>query len=105
MNALSSARFPVRRRHVRYVANATPSDSAAWITPWSMFHLELGGARLTVAGVDDLGRDWARGVLEHPALPPLAAAAAPGSPLIVLSHRPDCFARAARLGAALMLSG
>ena len=68
-------------------------------------HLDLDGARLTVAGIDDLGRDWARGVLEHPALPPLAAVVSPESPLIVLSHRPDCFAQAARLGAALMLSG
>ena len=65
----------------------------------------IGGAVLTLVGVDDRGRDWARGVLEHPALPPLAAGVPAGRPLIVLSHRPDCFPQAARLGAALMLSG
>jgi len=44
-------------------------------------------------------------VLEHPALPPLAAGIGQARPFIVLSHRPDCFPQAARLGAALMLSG
>ncbi|HLY38194.1 MAG TPA: metallophosphoesterase [Candidatus Binatia bacterium] len=63
------------------------------------------GAVLALAGVDDLGHDWARGVLEHPALPGLARDVADGDPFVVLSHRPDCFAQAARLGAILVLSG
>ncbi len=67
--------------------------------------LDVGDETLTFLGVDDLGRDWARGVLEHPALPPLAASVLPGRPFIVLSHRPDCFRQAAGLGAALVLSG
>jgi predicted MPP superfamily phosphohydrolase len=80
------------------------------LTPFRILRNErtdvaIGGAVLTLLGVDDLGRDWARGVLEHPALPPLAAGLPAGRPVIVLSHRPDCFPQAARLGAALMLSG
>ncbi len=69
--------------------------------------VELGvdGGQLAIVGVDDLGRDWARGVLEHPALPGLVAGIPEESPLVVLSHRPDCFPQAARLGAAMMLSG
>jgi predicted MPP superfamily phosphohydrolase len=63
------------------------------------------GAAVTVLGLDDAGLDWARGVPEHPALPRLAAAVPDGQPFIVLSHRPDCFPQAARLGAALVLSG
>ena len=63
------------------------------------------GACLAVLGLDDLGRDWARGVLQHPALPPLAASVEKGVPSIVLSHRPDCFDQAVELGASLMLSG
>ncbi len=63
------------------------------------------GARLAVLGVDDLGRDWARGVVEHPALPPLARAVPADATVVVLSHRPDCFPQAAALGAHLMLSG
>ena len=62
-------------------------------------------ARLAILGVDDLGLDWARGVPEHPALPPLAAGVAEEVPFVVLSHRPDCFPQAAALGACLVLSG
>jgi hypothetical protein len=67
--------------------------------------VRVGDATLPVLGVDDLGRDWARGVSAHPALGPLAAALAPGEPWLLLSHRPDCFVQAARLGVSLMLSG
>src|SRR5262245_22269494 len=67
--------------------------------------LAVDDARLTVLGVDDLGRDWARGVPEHPALPALARALSPAATVMVLSHRPDCFPQASALGAHLMLSG
>jgi predicted MPP superfamily phosphohydrolase len=80
------------------------------LTPFAVLRnarmeLRIGEAALAILGVDDLGRDWARGVPEHPALPPLAARVPSGQPIIVLSHRPDCFRQAARLGATLMLSG
>ncbi len=65
----------------------------------------VAGTTLAVLGLDDLGRDWARGVTEHPALPPLARGVAPGTTMLVLSHRPDCFPQAAAAGAALVLSG
>jgi|SRR5581483_10989875 len=65
----------------------------------------VGPATLAIAGVDDRGRDWARGVPEHPALPGVVAGVPAGAVLVVLSHRPDCFPQAARLGAALVLSG
>src|SRR5439155_22760 len=64
----------------------------------AVIEIAVDGARLAVVGVDDLGRDWARGVLEHPALPPLARRVAASVPFIVLSHRPDCFRHAAELG-------
>jgi predicted MPP superfamily phosphohydrolase len=96
--------------HDFYAGAEVVSEALRRLTPFTLLrdegvHLEIDGAPLTIVGVDDLGRDWARGVLEHPALPPLAASVPPGNPLVVLSHRPDCFAQAARLGAALMLSG
>jgi predicted MPP superfamily phosphohydrolase len=65
----------------------------------------VGEATLPILGVDDLGRDWARGVPEHPALPPLAATVRSGARFVVLTHRPDCFPQAAALGACLVLSG
>jgi predicted MPP superfamily phosphohydrolase len=67
--------------------------------------VQIDGCRLAILGIDDLGRDWARGVLEHPALHHLTRAVPPDVPVIVLSHRPDCFLQAVRLGATLMLSG
>jgi predicted MPP superfamily phosphohydrolase len=44
-------------------------------------------------------------VPKHPALDGLAAGLPDGEPWLLLSHRPDCFAQAARLGVSLMLSG
>jgi predicted MPP superfamily phosphohydrolase len=67
--------------------------------------IRVGDATLAVVGVDDLGLDWARGVPAHPALPGLVAAVPDDAPLLVLTHRPDCFPQAARLGAALVLAG
>lgn len=67
--------------------------------------LERDGCRLAIVGLDDLGRDWARGVLDHPALPGLVEGAPAGEPLVVLTHRPDCFDQAAALGASLVLAG
>jgi len=96
--------------HDFYAGAETVTDALRRLTSFTVLrddalHVAVDGASLTVVGIDDLGRDWARGVLEHPALPPLAAAVPAGNPIIVLSHRPDCFAQAARLGAALMLAG
>jgi predicted MPP superfamily phosphohydrolase len=80
------------------------------LTPFTVLRdarvdLDVRGTTLTILGIDDLGRDWARGVQEHPALPGLARPIPPGRPVLLLSHRPDCFAQAARLGVSLMLSG
>jgi predicted MPP superfamily phosphohydrolase len=102
--------FATLGNHDVYAGAETVTDALRALTPFRVLRderadVEIDGATLTILGVDDLGRDWARGVLEHPALPPLAAAVSPGRTFIVLSHRPDCFPQAARLGAALMLSG
>lgn len=67
--------------------------------------LERDGARLHVLGVDDAGLDWTRGVREHDALPPLVERVPAGEAMVLLSHRPDLFAQAARLGVGLVLSG
>jgi len=80
------------------------------LTPFTVLRnarveVERDGARIAIVGLDDLGRDWARGVLEHPALPPLARDVPAETPLVVLTHRPDCFEQAAALGATLVLAG
>lgn len=80
---------------------------------WTNFHvlrdqavtLEMGAAKLHVIGVDDRGRDWARGVRSDARLTELIAAAPPATPILLLAHRPDLFDQAAEAGVALTLSG
>lgn len=67
--------------------------------------IECRGARLHVIGLDDRGRDWARGMACDPQLADLLAAAPAGIPVLLLAHRPDVFAQAAQAGIPLTLSG
>jgi hypothetical protein len=102
--------FAILGNHDVAAGAAAVTQALRRLTPFTVLRnaaaeVQVNGTGLTVLGVDDLGRDWARGVFEHPALPALAAAAPAGRPVILLSHRPDCFAQAARLGVCLVLSG
>lgn len=67
--------------------------------------IDVRGTVLAVIGVDDRGRDWARGCLEVQQLDEAMASVQAGDPVLLLSHRPDPFPHAARLGVSLMLSG
>jgi predicted MPP superfamily phosphohydrolase len=67
--------------------------------------IERDGARLYIIGLDDRGSDWARGVLHCDELDELHAALPPAAPVVLLTHRPDLFVHAARLGIALVLAG
>ncbi|MEO8601052.1 MAG: metallophosphoesterase [bacterium] len=64
-----------------------------------------GDAHLHVIGLDDRGRDWARGMVTDARLGTLLDAAPAGVPVLLLVHRPDIFAQAAASGVALTLSG
>lgn len=86
------------------------TDALRRLTPFTILNdertaIDAGGTTLHVVGLDDLGRDWARGVPAHPALPELVDGVPAGAPLLVLTHRPDCFPQAASLGAFLVLAG
>ena len=88
-------------------------DVTAALRRWTDFRvlrdealvLERNGQRLHILGVDDAGLDWATGLREHPALPPLVAGVPAGEPVVLLSHRPDLFEQAAGFGIGLVLSG
>ncbi|MFQ5665064.1 MAG: metallophosphoesterase [Candidatus Binatia bacterium] len=67
--------------------------------------ITIRGHRLHIVGLDDRGRDWARGVKGTRHLTATLAAIAPCEPVLLLSHRPDIFAQAAAAGVALTLSG
>ncbi len=67
--------------------------------------LDVDGAPLHVIGLDDRGRDWARGLIFDARLADLMAEAPAGVPTLLLAHRPDIFHQAAGGGVALTLSG
>jgi len=68
-------------------------------------HILINGLPLHIVGVDDRGKDWARGLDNLPFLPYLLSSIPAGEPTILLSHRPDLFRQAAREGITLTLSG
>ena len=61
--------------------------------------------RLHIVGLDDRGRDWARGVPAVAYLDSVLPALPDGEPVLLLCHRPDIFPQAAAGGVALTLSG
>ncbi|MCK6555730.1 metallophosphoesterase [Candidatus Binatia bacterium] len=67
--------------------------------------IQLRQTRLHVIGLDDRGRDWARGVHEATALATAIEAVPAGEPVLLLCHRPDIFPQAAARGVALTLAG
>lgn len=67
--------------------------------------IRVDGAPLHIVGVNDLGRDWARGVLEHPGLEAVLPQLPPDEPVLLLSHRPDLFQQAIDAHIELTLSG
>src|SRR5215468_1381978 len=71
----------------------------------SALTLEIGAGRLHVIGLDDRGRDWARGLQSDGRLADLLEAAPEGVPVLLLSHRPDVFRQAAAYNVPLTLSG
>ncbi len=68
-------------------------------------HLAMTGTTLHLIGLDDRGKDWARGLDEDTTLTRLRADIPSHEPTILLSHRPDIFPAAASLGIDLTLSG
>ncbi len=68
-------------------------------------HLPIAGTTLHLIGLDDRGKDWARGLEADTTLTHLRTALPSHEPSILLSHRPDIFPAAASLGIDLTLSG
>jgi len=68
-------------------------------------HITVNGLPLHIVGLDDRGKDWARGLSALPLLSQLVATIPADEPSILLSHRPDLFPQAAAEGISLTLSG
>jgi predicted MPP superfamily phosphohydrolase len=67
--------------------------------------LIVNGERVHIVGLDDRGRDWARGVPAVAYLGKVLPTLPVDEPVLVLCHRPDIFPQAATGGVALTLSG
>jgi predicted MPP superfamily phosphohydrolase len=67
--------------------------------------VELAGAELALAGVEDPGSGWSEKDSTHAALARLAGELPAELPRLLLVHRPSYFADAARLGFPLALAG
>lgn len=87
------------------VAAALARHTSFHVLRDAVLPVEVGGTRLWVIGLDDRGRDWARGLPEVPQLEALVRSLPPEQPKLLLVHRPDLFPHAARLGIDLVLSG
>ena len=92
---------------------AGAEDVVAALRRFTSFHvlrdgalsLDVAGAGLHLIGLDDRGRDWARGVQSDARLAELLEAAPRDVPVLLLAHRPDIFRQAAAAGVPLTLSG
>jgi predicted MPP superfamily phosphohydrolase len=67
--------------------------------------ITINGLPLHIVGLEDRGKDWARGLDTLPLLSDLVSSMPITSPRILLSHRPDLFPQAASEGFLLTLSG
>ena len=102
--------FAILGNHDHYADADRVQHALQTLTPFTVLRdqsavLQVHGTRLHIVGVDDRGRDWARGVTQHPYLAGALAAVPEGEAVLLLSHRPDLFPQAAAAGVSLMLSG
>jgi len=102
--------FAILGNHDHYSGADRVEAALRSLTPFTILRdqqtvITVNGQRLHVVGLDDRGRDWARGVAQVPYLATALAAIPPDEPVLLLCHRPDIFPQAAAGGVALTLSG
>jgi predicted MPP superfamily phosphohydrolase len=102
--------FAILGNHDHYAGADRVEAALRRLTPFTVLRdqhtaIEVNGQRLHIVGLDDRGRDWARGVFAVPYLRTAIAAIPADEPVLVLCHRPDIFPQAAACGVALTLSG
>jgi len=96
--------------HDHYVGAAHVAAELRRWTPFRVLRdeavtLQFDDVHLHVVGLDDRGRDWARGLLSDACLADLLDAAPTDVPVLLLTHRPDLFPQAAARDVALTLAG
>ena len=102
--------FACLGNHDGYAGAQAVADGLARYTQITLLRdravqLTLRGFPLHFVGLDDRGKDWARGLETLPLLSQLLTTIPDGEPCVLLYHRPDIFPQAARAGVVLTLSG
>ncbi len=102
--------FAVLGNHDHYAGADHVEAALRRLTPFTVLRdeqtaLTIKGQRLHIIGLDDHGRDWARGKSVVPYLTAALGRTSAAEPVLLLSHRPDVFPQAADLGVALVLAG
>jgi predicted MPP superfamily phosphohydrolase len=102
--------FVILGNHDHYAGADRVEATLRRLTPFTVLRdqhtaIKVEGAPLHVVGLDDRGRDWARGVPAVTYVATALAAIPRDEPVLLLCHRPDIFAQAAEEGVALTLSG
>lgn len=102
--------FAILGNHDHYAGADHVEAALRRLTPFTVLRdeqtaIEVKGQQLHVVGLDDHGRDWARGQTMVPHLDAALATVPADAPVLLLSHRPDVFPQAAARGVALTLAG
>ncbi|MFI5399327.1 MAG: metallophosphoesterase [Candidatus Binatia bacterium] len=102
--------FAILGNHDHYAGADHVEAALRQLTPFTVLRdqkttIEVKGRLLHVVGLDDHGRDWARGKTTVPRLDAVLATVPADEPVLLLSHRPDVFPQAAARGVALTLAG
>lgn len=102
--------FAILGNHDHYAGADTVEAALRRLTRFTVLRdqqtaMVVNGERLHIIGLDDRGRDWARGVRTVPYLSAALARIPAAEPIVLLSHRPDVFPQAAAGEVALTLAG
>lgn len=102
--------FAILGNHDHYAGAERVERKLRTLTPFTVLRdahttITVNSHRLHIVGLDDRGRDWARGVPAVAYLGAVLAMLPTDEPVLVLCHRPDIFPQAAAGGVALTLSG
>lgn len=102
--------FAILGNHDHYTGADRVEAALRQLTPFTVLRdqrtaIDVNGQRLHIVGLDDRGRDWARGVPAVPYLATALAAIPADQPVLLLCHRPDIFPQAVDGGVALTLAG
>jgi len=102
--------FAILGNHDHYAGADQVEAALRRLTPFTVLRDEqtsiaVNDTRLHIIGLDDRGRDWARGVPAVAYLGEALASIPSDAAVLLLSHRPDIFPQAAAAGVALTLSG